>query len=87
MPQQQRSRRRVGGDVGRRCGLVDDQVGGVVDLLGDDGGGAGRLLGRVRCGLGAVGVVGDLVDDLLERLGELGGVVGGPAQRDRRVGG
>jgi hypothetical protein len=79
--QQQRRGRGVGRDIGSRGLLVDDEVRGVVDLLGDGGRRQCGRLGRVGGLLGPVGVVGDLVDDLLERLGQLGRVVRGLAQR------
>jgi hypothetical protein len=67
--------------VGRRRGLVDDEVGGVVDPVGDGGGGLRSILGGVGRLLGAVGVTGDLLDDLLDvpcvSLLSGGGVVDG----------
>ena len=64
--QQQRCRRGLRRDVGGRRRLVDHEVDGVVDLLGDLRGRLRRLLGGLGGSLGAVGVLADLLHDLLD---------------------
>ena len=81
VPQQCRGRDgRLDRDVRRRRGLVDHEVGGVVDLLGDVRGGLRRLLRGVGRRLGPVGIVADLLDDLLDHVRQ-GFGVGRPVRR------
>ena len=72
----------VGGldrDVRRGAGVVDHEVGGVIDAFRDLGGRSGRLLGGVGCGLRTVGLVACLLDHVPEGLlrGLERGVAGG----------